>query len=239
MLSMTRSLTGRHLCVLGARSKRMGRTPSNRRVHLSGSLLACAAALCVWPANASFNFQVSVKATDDDTSGSMYVKFKQHGSSSWGSETPLFEHGISEWQTVTKTFSTSSMPPSRIRLRLSSFYDDVRLSHVKVCGHNVLYPAGSFEWQDGDAFEWDVPADKCCASSSSSQVCSGAGMCVDSSNGANHACSCSDGYAGSGCQFSDASNCNGDGDAQSDGSCNCNTGYAGNACQYSDQVREE
>jgi len=49
-------------------------------------------------------------------------------------------------------------------------------------------------------------------------------------------CICYDKYAGTKCQYSDDTDCNGHGKVTGSGTCECNTGYAGTKCQYSDEV---
>ncbi|MCL2779095.1 MAG: DUF5123 domain-containing protein [Polyangiaceae bacterium] len=55
-------------------------------------------------------------------------------------------------------------------------------------------------------------------------------------NAATRSCACNPGFAGSGCQYSDAETCNSHGAAQMNGNCACSDGFAGANCELSDAV---
>jgi hypothetical protein len=57
----------------------------------------------------------------------------------------------------------------------------------------------------------------------------GGGACSEGVGGTG-ACTCNPGWIGGGCQFSDATTCNGHGTADGVGGCACQPGYAGASC---------
>jgi hypothetical protein len=63
-----------------------------------------------------------------------------------------------------------------------------------------------------------------------SNSCSSHGSCNQGVSG-NGACSCSSGFIGPACQFSNALTCNGHGSVNFNGSCTCETGYSGPSCK--------